>query len=577
MNRLAIFISALIAALLLGACGKEAQPVVVEAAPGAKNLLAHVPSETPYMVANLQPIPEDVLDANFERLQPVLKEMQTQLSGLKSQVSMADSTMTGDEVSDRILLALLEELDGNLNRSGLQSLGWDLQSTSVVYGNGVFPVARIGLADAAVLRATILRVIENAGIDASDLEYQGVSYWRIEAADNPEVPFAFYVSILPDHLALAAHPMTEEASFLPAFLGLELPAENGAAERLSQINAEHGYTPYGSGYLDLHRLADEITDPESITAKVLVSSGEMNMDRFSEVCAAETHRIVDNMPIVTGGVTEMAVKAMQYRVVASMPGTLANRMTGLVASIPAARTLSDHLAELSFGIKVGAVRDFIREKAQAVVDAPFQCDHYADLNKQAEDVLVKMDQPMPPFVNNFRGVRASLKELVFEPGQDLPKDIRGHLAVHVDEPQMFVGMAQMFLPDLSEMQLAPGDEPSRVPEFLISYQGVEAWAAMSDEAIGLSVGAGEQNTLVGFLELDAEDEGLFFSADYDNAAWYDYQSKNMPTPGNGHPMNPAMAISEAAIEAMKEAGDRNHVEMRFTPDGLVIDSRMTFK
>lgn len=575
MNRTSLISFSLVLLLSLGACGKSSEETVAEAAPAAKSILAHVPADTPYLVANLQPVPEDVLDANFARIAPVLDEVQAQLSELKSD-AFGGSSVTGDEFSDRLLLALVEEFDGKLNRQGLESLGWDLRSTSVIYGAGAFPVVRVGLSDAATLRATILRVLEKAEIEATELELQGVSYWRLTPPEQEEVPVAFYVSILPDHLAAAVYPLASEAEFLPLLLGIEMPADNDAAERLAALNRKHGFTPYGTAYMDLHRMADELTNPEAQTARMLMAAGAYDMDDFSGTCVTEMHGMIDNMPFMTVGITEMEVLSMKYRFLAEMPSSLANRLTGLVAAVPAARVLSSHLAEISFGMKVGAARDFLREKAQSIVDAPFQCEHFADLNQQAEEALAQLDQPLPPFVNNFRGVRLSIKDIVMEPGQELPSDVRGHLAVHVDEPQMFVGMAQMFLPDLSAMNLAPGGEPSRVPEFLISVQGIEAWAAMSDEAIGLSVGAGEQETLIEFLEIEAGPKGQFLSLDYDNEAYYEYQLKGMDM-ADADDENAVFDISRAAIEAAMEAGERNHTDMRFTPGGLVVESHMTFK
>ena len=188
-----------------------------------------------------------------------------------------------------------------------------------------------------------------------------------------------------------------------------------------------------------------------------------------------------------------------------------------------------------------------------------------------------MNQPLPPFVNNFRGIHVSLKELVFADGQELPKSVRGHLAVHVEQPEMFVGMAQMFLPDLSTLQLAPGSDPERVPEFLISIQGITAYAAMSEQAIGISLGEGEQDTLVDFLEMDSGDEGTLVSANYDSAALQELQQRHMPSPPADDPDNPLIALSEAWSEAAQDASDRTHVEVKFTPAGLVVESRLTYK
>lgn len=578
MKRTSLILFSLFFLLLLGACGKGEDAAVIEAAPEARSILAHVPADTPYLAANLQPIPEDVLNANFNRMQPALDEMQAQMSSLRSDMD-SGSSVTGDEFSDRLLLALFTELDGKLSRDGLASLGFDLQSSSVIYGQGAFPQMRIGLSDPEALRATVLRVMENAEIEVNELDFQGVSYWRFIPPDQEQVEIGAYIAILEDHLAAGAYPVAGEADYLPLFLGIEMPAQNDAAERLARLNAKHGYTPYGTGFMDLHRLADELTDPEAQTAGTLIQAGAFGDGEFSEQCVAEMHAMIDNAPFMTVGVTELEVLSMKYRFLLEMPSALSAQLTGLVAAVPQARVLSDYLAELSFGVKVGAARDFVREKAQAIADAPYQCEHFQDINAQAEQLLTKLEQPLPPFVNNFRGVRLSLKDIEMKPGQELPSDLRGHLAVHVDEPQMFVGMAQMFLPDLSEMNLAPGGEPSRVPEFLISVQGIEAWAAMSDEAIGLSVGAGEQNTLVEFLEMDAGPEGMFLSADYDSTAYYDYQDTALANAGanDGYDSNPANSISEAFTAAAREYSDRSHLTLSFTKEGLVAESHVTFK
>lgn len=571
----------LVLVLSLGACGQAEGPTATETAPAAKSLLSHVPADTPYLMANLQPVPEAVLDANFERIQPITSEMQAQLSTLKSGLETEGSSITGNEFSDRLLLALLDELDGKLNREGLESLGFDLQSTSVIYGVGAFPVVRMSLTKADTLRATILRVLENAEVDATENEFQGVSYWRIASPEPDEAPVALYVSILSDQLAVAVVPLASEAEYLPAFLGLEMPMDSNAAKLLADLNKKHGFTPFGTGFLDLHKLADEFLDPEATTARAMMAAGAYDRNEFSEQCVSETHAMIDTVPTMVFGITEMEVEAIAYRFLAEMPTPLATQLTGLVAAVPAARAITDRIAELALGVKVGAMRDFLREKAQAIVDQPFQCEHFADLNEQAQQALVQLDQPIPPFVNNFRGLRLSLKEIVMAPGQDIPSDVKGQVAVHVDQPEMFVGMAQMFLPDLSELSLAPGEPPVQIPESLVSVQGIVAFAAMSDEAIGMSVGAGEENELPEFLTQDAGPKGMFFSVDYDNEAYYDYQLKGMEASQvnieGDNVMNPIMDISKAAIRAARAAGDRNHVTMKFTGEGLVIESRMTYK
>ena len=196
--------------------------------------------------------------------------------------------------------------------------------------------------------------------------------------------------------------------------------------------------------------------------------------------------------------------------------------------------------------------------------------------------LAQLDEPMPPFVNNFRGVRVSLNEIMVN--QDsIPENARGHLAVHVDKPEMFIGMAQMFLPDLSNLAITPGDPPVRLPESLVPTPGIVAFAAMSSDAIGLAVGEQEEAGLPEFLNRDAGPEGIFLSAGYDMAAYLDYTQKpGSPYQGhNGDNGNPhsqaAMEIRNAANTAFREMADRSYTTLRFTADGFVMDNKMTFK
>jgi hypothetical protein len=298
----------------------------------------------------------------------------------------------------------------------------------------------------------------------------------------------------------------------------------------------------------------------------------------------EIHEIISNAPRMTLGVQELSesVFAAQYRL--ETPETLAGQLIGLVSKIPAADPLSDRIFEMAFGMRFGPVRDFLREKAAAIVNDPYQCEHLADMNDSAADALVKLEQPMPPFLNNFQGVRASIREIVMN--QDaVPENALGLLAIHVEQPQMLVGMAQMLVPDLSSLPIRPGEPPVRLPEQMIPVPGLVTYAAMSDHAIGLSLGEGEQEGLADYLDQKAGPEGMFLSTSYDMAAYLEYSGKlddfYQPVQGAEDDENPAHAaideLRQAAATAMKQMADRSETNMSFTPEGLVIDSRTSFK
>ena len=590
MNYMRLLAFATITLFSVAACNKSEEVAEVTISEASSNLFAFVPADTPYLAGNLQAPPNEVIDTFLQRAEPVLDTVQQEMHKTREAIENENEAGTGGKVDspqldmpERLAHAVLQELDGKLNRAGLESLGFDLQSSKVVYGMGIFPVMRVGLSDESAFRESIQRILENAGINAPELNFQGDSYWRLSDDES----FGLYIAIMQGHLAIGAFPKLGEAEFLPAFLGQSLPSNSTAAARLSELNAKHQYTPFGSGILDLNRVMDEFLSADSVLAQMIAAHGENDFSDMGPECEAEIREIVSHTPRFTVGTREFSTTAiaMQYRV--ETESTLAQELMGLVAEIPAANLLSKKIFEFSFGMRFGAVRDFLRTKVAAIIEDPFQCEGLQDFNDSATEAYAQLNQPMPPFVNNFRGVRLGLSELS---GMDsIPESASGLAAVYVEKPEMFVGMAQMFLPDLSELSLTPGDAPVQLPETLITMSGQVAFAALSDNAIGLSLGAGEESGLISFLADEPGPAGMFLSASYDMATYLQYtqnfanQMEDYDT--DGMDMDPDHRvhyqsfrnIQESAQNAFKSFADRSELTMRFTSDGFVTDSRMTFK
>jgi hypothetical protein len=579
MSYLRLLAIGTISLLMVTACGKSEDAVEVAIEKTDSTLFDYVPADTPYLAGNLQPIPDQVIEVFLQRFEPVLDSVQDELAKARQSLK--------DEDSSRLVGAILQEFDGKLSRQGMESLGFDLRAHKVVYGMGVFPVIRLGLSDADALRATIQRVLANTEIDAPELEYQGVSYWRLSDVDTDDEPVGIYISIFADHLAMSIFPPLAETELLPAFLGLEMPGDSDAATRLAELNAEHGYTPYGSGILDLDRLVEVFISPDAIMTRVMATTGDFDPAEMTAECKTEIRGIVSNSPRMTMGVQELTTSAiaMQYRV--ETKTTLAQQLAGLVADIPIANPLSDRLLEFSFGMRFGAVRDFLREKVVAIIESPYQCEHLQSINQSATEAFTQLNQPMPPLVNNFRGLRLSLSEIT--ESNSMPVNGRGLIAVHVEQPEMFVGMAQMFLPDLSELTFAPGDPPVQLPASMLPIPDVVAFAALSDDAIGLSIGDGEEAGLPAYLDEEAGPEGTFMSIGYDMAAYLEYTQKLgrqyqqaedelAETDLEQEAVLQAIEdISASAQQAVKSFSDRSYTTFRLSPDGFEANSRMTFK
>ena len=264
---------------------------------------------------------------------------------------------------------------------------------------------------------------------------------------------------------------------------------------------------------------------------------------------------------------------MRYEL--EMENSLASGLAALVSDTPVAED-GDHLLSASLALQVGKLRNFVLEKVNAIVASPYQCEELQELNQNAAELLTQLNIPMPPMVNNLMGVRLKVEN--FTPGGQVPQG-DGLIAIHVVKPEMFVGMASMMVPGFENLDLANQSEPVRIPAEMLHMEDLDVYALMSDDAIGAAVGEQHASELVSFMAANPQDDGTFFSVSYDMAKQIEIQMamEEMYAANPDDDQSPADELSEAVMESYTTMLGRYNVNMRFTGDGLVIDSTMNFK
>jgi hypothetical protein len=556
-------------ALLFSACSKEPEEAAVTSE-NTNPLLAHAPADTIYAFATLEPVPTDVTDAYTQRFQPVLDVLTERVA--RFQAEYAGGEYEGD-LQARFAKAVLDELGGELSAESLSRLGINLHAQQAVYAMGVFPVMRFELGDAQALRDAIARIADKMGYEMPEKTLDGTPYWSITEAGQP---VGAYIAILDGQLAFSVFPLSAEDTMLPALLGHEMPAESLAdSNALAVMNSRKGYTAYGSGYVDIQRLADELLDPASATNVHLAAYMDHDPATLSPACSSEFRSLAAKAPRMTLGTTSFGADEISMRYELEMESPLANALVDLVPPIPAAED-GDNLLSVSLAMKVGKLRSFMLEKANAIVAAPYQCEHLQGLNREAEELAAQLNIPMPPMVNNLLGLRLRLDDV--DPDGDYQKS-KGLLALHVDQPEMFTGMATMMVPGLDELDLAGQSDPVRIPQEVLRIDDVVVHALTGDQAIGLSFGEGYAANLAGFLDAESDQEGVFLSASYDMARQLELQgviTRNLATDLDHHGAGHG-DFSEAFKASYAAMLDRSRTEMKFTPSGLTIDSRVSFK
>ncbi len=558
------------AALLTTGCSRDEA-----GSDDANPLLGYVPADTAYVAANLAPPPDDVVDAWLARSAPMLEQMQGVLATAREDLA-AGEVDVDDETMAALAEAVLAELDGKLNRDGLEQLGLSPQSHHVFYADGLLPVARVGLSDPVALREVVKRVEARSGVPIPEHELDGQSYWMI-SEDDLDVDFGIVIAILEDHMVMGFTPASDEAR-LRTLLGMNRPAESLAdGSALAQLNQDKGYTDYGSGYLDTARLVHELFDADSNTNQLLSVYGENSLADMDPVCRREADRISAIAPRLVAGVTELDADSTANAMQLELEPGIAAGLARLVADVPPASDDDGLLAAGSLNINVGRLREWMLERVDHMAATPFECPQLQDLNRQIAEASVTMKQPVPPFIGNLKGLRMEVAATGEGDEMFNPEAAAGLLSLEMESPQMVVGMARMMIPGFDQLNLEPGAEPVELPQELMTVVTPEfaAHAVMSKDAIGLSFGQGQSDRLLNFLDDDSDPNGIVFSAEWDTAALMrlqhgDFQSDDPNDLGADEP-------AAKLVQAYQAMMGRTRVEVAFDEEGITIRQRQSYR
>lgn len=561
-------------ALFVSACSQETDQLAV-VKENTNPLLSYVPADTTYVYANLEATPAEITDAYIARFQPALDVIAGTIAEFQADYQSGNYE---DNQMAKMATAVLNELGGSLSADGLANLGISLQAYHAFYGMGLFPVIRLELEDAQAFRAAIAHIEIEMGFELPENDLNGSAYWRLAEDD---MPVGLYIAILDKHLALSAFPVSAEDRLLAGFLGQEMPEQSIASTNaLAIMNAKKGYTGYGSGLIDLQKLADEFLNSDSETRSYLDPALVQEFPVLDEVCTAEIKAMVAKAPRMTAGTTKLTADEMAMRYELEIENSLALSLAGLVSDTPTAVD-GDHLLSASLAINVGKLRSLVLEKVTAIVTTPYQCAMLNDLNQHATELVTQLNVPMPPMINNLMGARILVED--FDPAVDV---LQGSalVAMHVDNPEMFVGMASMMVPGFDNLDLANQSEPVRIPPETLQMENLEVFVLVGDSAIGAAVGSEQAGELKQFMDAKPQDSGTFFSVSYDLARQVEMQEKlaekyNFDASAHDPQMRNSQMndLAEAFKQSYSDMLGRSRIDMRFTSEGLVIDSLMTFK
>ena len=555
------------AAVVLAAC--DASPLTAD-----DSLLRYVPADTPYVAAFVEPMPDDMSDMYAAQTEAMLLMLQTIMeAGLEElQVSGAP----GEAVE------ALEFLRESLTPESIETLGFNRDTSVVVYGYGMLPVLRATLTEGHDFNGFLDRLgtlleQNGASLETGNIAGQTYRYLGDETA-------SVAIVVTDEELAITIVPGFFGDEQVASMLGFELPAESIASSgRLEDIAEEYGFSSHMVALFDVERFVGNFLGSASGTDVMLLDLAGFNAQSMSAVCRDEFREMVAVAPAIVGGYTELGTEAMEMNVVFEMRQDIAAGLATIPAAAAGLGVETDALMSFGMSIDIPAARDFVMARLDAFEADPYECEELADMSSQIPMARMQLNQPLPPFVEGLTGIAAVMDfgglDTMMMTG--MPQDLSGAVMIATDSAADLLAMGALFDPQLASLDLGTDGE---IVEFSLppgfAGPGMESfetiYLAATPSALAAGIGADAETKLQQLLDAPAAAPGTFMTMSVDMQEYYGLQAEAIEMAAQMDPSMPVAVVNAMTgmMRSIQDMYSREHVTVRFTERGVEIPVRI---
>ncbi len=571
MIKLAKRASVAFAAALLSISGANA------ASGNSADLLKYIPADTPYVFASTEPLPSELAD----KLEPVMDEMlqsyQSILRHVLDEQMVKMSAEEGGAEKMKQFRGVAEEFLGLMSLEGIRGAGIERDSAFALYGNGLLPVLRFELSKSELFDAAVERIEKKAGESLVVGEAKGKAYKYVDAEK-----IKLIVATLDDQAIITVLPSSFDESQVALALGIKTPRKSiKRSKALRAIGKEYGFSDYLLGFIDNERIAGIFTGGATESDKELFAAIGEQPPALTEVCSSEIMGMASIAPRIVFGYSDVSAQQLKSAMIVELRDDIAEGLAMIPAAVPGLGSDPGGFMSFGFGLNPLALREFYEGRLDAMEADPYECEKLADLQSGVAKGREALNQPLPPVVYSFRGFVANVADIQ---GMDMasntpPESIDATVLIAMENAESLIMMAAMMDPQIAALNLLPDGKPVRLELAQLAEFADDVFAALSTNALSVSLGAGAESNSADMLVADSPDPAPFMSMSMDSARYYamvgEAMSKEQPADEEGEQM--PEAIRSAMRDIMVLSGsmyDRMSIDVRFTERGIEIGGLM---
>ena len=541
------------------------------------DILGYIPADTPYVFASTEPLPSDLADKLEPTMDEILQAYQRVLRHVMAEQLVKMSSQEGGAEEAEKFRGLMEEILGLMSLDGIRGMGIERDSAFAFYGNGLLPVLRFELSDAALFNAAIERIEEKAKEDLLVGDVKGQPY-KYANADK----LNFIVATLDEQAVITIVPASYDESQLALALGIDKPATSlKKSNGLGKIAGEYGFSGLMTGFVDIERTVGVFAGVRTEADNALFAAFEETPPELSEVCEAEIREMAGIAPRMVFGYSSASAEQITSAMIIELREDLAEGLATVPTAVPGLGSDPGGLLSLGFGLDLMALREFYEARLDAMEADPYECEMFADLQSGVAKGREALNQPLPPVVYSFRGFVANVADIQ---GMDMatntpPTSVDASILVAVENAESLLMMAAMMDPQIAALNLVPDGKPVKLELAQLAEFTEDAFAALSTDALSVSLGEGAESKSAEMLVATSADPAPFMSMNMDSARYYAMIGDSMAQDlANDDGEELPRAVQEAMRDVMLLSGsiyERMSVDVQFTRRGIEINGRMT--
>ncbi len=541
------------------------------------DLLKYIPADSPYVVASTEPLPNALADKLEPQIDEILQAYQVILRHVMAE-HLAKMSDDGEDAEEAARFSgLMEEVISLLSLDGVRSAGIERESAFAFYGNGLLPVIRFELSDPDLFDAVVERMEEKAGKPMLTGKAKGASYKYVDAEELNVV-----IATIDDQAVITVVPAEFSEKDVALAIGASIPRKNmKKGKTLKAIEKEYGFGEYMTGYVDIQRLAGIFVGHTNAQDDALFAAIGDSPPPVSDVCAAEIMDMAGIAPRIVFGYSELTSDQLGSAMIVELREDIAEGLSTIPAAVPGLGADFGGLMSLGFGLNPTALRSFYESRLDAMEAEPFECEKFADLQAGVAKGREALNQPLPPVVYSFRGFVANIADIQgvdFKSGTP-PTSIDASFLVAVENAEALLMMAAMMDPQIAALGLMPDGKPVKLELAQLAAIAEDAFAALSENALSVSIGDGAEMNSAEMLVADSSSPTPFMSMNIDTARYYELigdamQSDLSDDEGKDMPV----AIRNAMREVMLLTGgmyERMNIDVQFTKRGVEMNGLVT--